>query len=50
MKCYGSDRKITEVKGVPEVKILRMRLKLTGDIDVIFDVEADGNPYKAQIR
>lgn len=50
MKCYGSDKKITEVSGVPEVNILRMRLKMTGDIDVIFDIEADGNPYKAQIR
>lgn len=50
MKCYGTDKNITEVRGVPEVKILRMRLKLTGDIDVIFDVEADGHPYKAQIR
>lgn len=50
MKCYGSDKKINEVSGTPQVKILRMRLKLSGDIDVIFDIEADDKPYKAQIR
>lgn len=49
-KSYGSNNKIIEVSGIPEISIDLIRLKMNGDADVIFDVTIEKTKYKAQIR